>query len=162
MRSTTALTVFGLAGAICLCIAALVRPGDELPPGVTRLDTVTGAEATAMVDRLHGRSVTPLENSISRYEAPGGLVTVYSSTYDSDSLARAVAERMRDRIKTIGYGFSNYAEIREAGVLVARCAGQGRIHYFFAASHRVTWVDAEPAALPAAWALVVRSLKMSR
>jgi hypothetical protein len=162
MRSSTALTVLGLAGATVLCIGSLVHPGNELPPGFTRLDTVTGAEATSMVDRLHGRSVTPHENSISRYEAPGGLVTVYISAYDSDSLAGAVATGMRQRISTIGYGFSNYAEIREAGVLVARCAGQGRIHFFFATSHRVTWVEAEPAALPAAWTLVVHSLKMSR
>jgi hypothetical protein len=90
------------------------------------------------------------------------LVTVYSSAYDSDSLACAVAERMRERIRTIGYGFSNYAELREADALVARCAGQGRIHYFFAASNRVTWVETEPAALPAAWALVVHSLKETR
>ncbi len=154
MNSPTALTVLGLAGAVSLCIAALVGPGEALPPGVTRLNTVTGPEATAIVDRLHGRSVTPRENSITRYAAPGGVVTVYDSAYDSDSLACAVAERMRGRISTIGYGFSSYAELREAGVIVARCAGQGRIHYFFAASHRVTWVEAEPAALPAAWALV--------
>jgi hypothetical protein len=145
-----------------LSIAALVHPGETLPPGFTHLETVTGAEATAIVDRLHGRSVTPHENSISRYEAPGGLVTIYDSAYDSDSLARSVAERMRHRINTIGYGFSNYAEIREAGVIVARCAGQGHIHFFFATSRRVTWVEAEPAALPAAWALVVHSLKATR
>lgn len=137
-----------------LSIAALVHSGETLPPGFTRLDTVTGAEATAIVDRLHGRSVTPRDNTVSRFVTPGGLVTLYDSVYDSDSLARSVAERMRDRIRTIGYGFSNYAEIREAGVIVARCAGQGHIHFFFAASRRVTWVEADPAALPAAWTLV--------
>jgi hypothetical protein len=66
---------------------------------------------------------------------------------------------MRFRIRTGGFGFTNYAEIQEADVTVARCSGLGRIHYLFAASHQVYWVEADPEGADAAWTYVRYALR---
>jgi len=159
MNSRSTLTAFGLLGAAILFAAALDRSDPLLPPGFSLLEEITGPDAAAMVDRLHGRTVTPEESAVFRYASPAGQVIVYRSSYTSDGQAASIAERMRQRIKTGGFGFSNLAEITQSGVVVARCAGLGRIHFLFAASHEVYWVEAEPAAVSSAWEFVTYTLR---
>lgn len=170
MRRGGVLGAAGLLIASGLLLAALLwtSPGgllplaETLPEGFTVVETVAGGEAAVLVDRLHGRGVAPRENIIERLAAPGGAITVYRSLYTTGAEADAAAGRMRERIRKGGFGFSYFAEVREAAVPVARCAGQGRIHFFFAASHQLYWVEAEPAALPAAWTFVAHTVRTKR
>lgn len=123
------------------------RPSVVLPDtlgGIPRAQLLEGDEAKAVVDRLHGRGVTPVRNVVATYEGERGEATLYFSEYASAAEAADVGARMASKIRTGEFPFTSPSEIERGGRRVQVCYGLGQQHYFFAAGRGLFWLAVDP------------------
>jgi len=138
----------GLTAAAVLFVYALVTPAAVptrvlLPAtlGPLRLiQSLTGAEAGAFVNRMHGRAVTPQATAVGLYAGPAGTATLYHSVYRTGEQARRVDGGMRAKIETGKFPFGHPSQIVVGGTTITRCVGLGQIHYFSATGPHLLWI----------------------
>jgi hypothetical protein len=153
-----ALLVSLCAGAIVLPIILPAFVGPPFPGelGSLRLiRSVTGDDARAVVDRLHGMTVSQRQNSIGFFSGENGLATVYVSTYLTAEEARSVERGMAGRIGAGNGVFGHYHRATVEGKDVSICYGVGQAHFFYSAGRRLYWLSADmPVAFEAVRALL--------
>lgn len=157
--------IAGLGAAVLVLAVAAVffaswQPAEktELPTalGALRLErTFTGSEASAIVDRMHGKGVTPKSNAIGMYEGAAGTATLYLSTYGEPGEAAGAREDMIRGIRTGRTPFSGLERRTIEGHDLSSCIGQGQAHYFFAVGPSLYWLAVDlPVAAPTLEALL--------
>ncbi len=117
-----------------------------LPPTLGSLklaNKLTGRDAQGMIDRLHDKSVTPVNSVVGHYAAAAGEATLYVSVYRMDAEAASTFKKMADRIRTRNQVFTHYQERSFWGQTVARCYGLGQAHYFFSRNNHLYWLGAD-------------------
>ena len=140
----------GVLAAVLVVSAAAVflssrgtgeKSGLPLALGALRLEqAVTGSEASAMINRMHGKGVTPKSNAIGMYEGAAGTATLYLSVYEEP---RDAARGRRDMIAGILTGhtpFSGLERRTSHGHDLSYCTGEGQAHYFFAVGPSLYWL----------------------
>jgi len=150
-------------GVVCVVvlIVALWRNEPGLPSSIASLElkrSVTGAEASAIIDHLHGKGVTPQSNLIGMYAGKQGGAVVYLSVYASDPDAYNALRNMRSRISAGNPIFSHYSEMEVGGHEVFSCLGQGQTHYFFCHEQQMFWLAIDNQIAPEAVEDLVRSV----
>ena len=123
------------------------KPSVVLPDtlgGFPRVRLLEGEEAKAVVDRLHGRGVTPVRNLVAMYGGERGEATLYYSEYAGAAEASDVGARMAARIRTGEFPFTPPDEIERGGRTVYVCHGLGQQHYFFPAGSGLYWLAVDP------------------
>ena len=153
-------------GVAVLAVAAVAvflfsRPAvekTELPPalGTLRLEqTFTGSEASAIVNRMHGKGVTPKSNAIGVYKGASGTATLYLSIYEEQRDAAGARNDMIAGIRTGRTPFSGLEQKTLRGHDISSCIGQGQAHYFFAVGPALYWLAVDfPVAAPTLEALL--------
>jgi hypothetical protein len=124
------------------------RPLPQNLGGLTLRNQVGGDRASAILNRMHGKGVTPTENLIGLYSGPDGNATVYVSAYRSARLAYEAYHRMAGRIALGASAFTNLAEREVNSLTMSRCTGYGEVHYFFSFQTRLYWLGCEPRIAP--------------
>jgi hypothetical protein len=123
------------------------RPGERLVPetlGELQLgELLSGAAAREMIDHLHAKGVTPAENEIGFYDAPGGKATLYVSVYANEADAGAAERRMAELIRAGNPIFGEYVERSIGGQVVHRCYGMGQEHFFFSVGTNLYWLGVD-------------------
>lgn len=108
------------------------------------LQEMRGDEATQLIDRLHGKGVSPEENHIAFYaDAENGAV-LYLSRYSDELEASSEEQKMARGIKAGNPVFAKYRELSLGDQRVSRCVGMGQIHFFFARGAQLCWLSADP------------------
>jgi len=150
-------------GVVCVValIVVLLRNEPRLPSSITSLElkqSLKGAEASAMIDHLHGKGVTPQSNLIGMYAGKQGSAVVYMSVYASDIDANKALRNMRSRISIGSPIFDHYSETEVRGQQVSSCLGQGQTHYFFSNERQLYWLAVDSQVAPEAVEDFVRSV----
>jgi len=117
----------------------------ETVGGLKRVQMVTGTEAQAEVDRLHGKSLPAEASAIARY-AKGGErpAEVWVSRVASEKEARRqtglMVHKMFENPKS---PFKDPARLDHNGQAVYRFTGMGQVHLIWQAGDLVWWVSAD-------------------
>jgi len=162
----------GIGAAVLVVAAAAVflssrwtAEKPELPSalGTLRLEqTFTGSEASAIVNRLHGKGVTPKSNAIGMYRGASGTATLYLSIYEEQQEAARVRNDMIVGIQSGRTPFSGLERRTFEGHDLSYCIGEGQAHYFFAVGRSLYWLAVDfPVAAPTLEALLT-SRKIAR
>jgi hypothetical protein len=142
--------IWAIAGAVVVVVAVIVVEmslrGQGAPKNLgdlTLVQTVTGGDARAMVNTLHGRAVTPPENIVGTYKSPAGEATLYVSVYSSADTAAMVSTAMARRIESGIPPFMHFRVFEKGEHPVFMCLGQGRAHFFFSWKTRLYWLASD-------------------
>lgn len=108
--------------------------------GMTLTELMDGAQATAVIDRMHRGTVATQANFIATYQGPPGSATLYVSLYDDPGQAVSDREEMAEIIAKKGHGFSHLKRRTQNGLVFYMALGQGQAHYFFARGHELAWL----------------------
>ncbi|WP_207263668.1 hypothetical protein [Desulfovibrio sp. Huiquan2017] len=143
---------------ILLCVLLLAVPvpaaADDLtglfPASVgplERVRLVTGAEAHAEVDRLHGKSLPAEASAIARYAEEGGRpaeawVSRVSSGMEARRQTGLMVHKMFENPQS-PFGRPSRRDYR--GMAVYRFTGMGQVHLIWCSDDLVWWVSANPA-----------------
>lgn len=143
-KKTFALPAFFVA--LIVFVSCSSRQHDLLPGSLSELKLVkitSGSEAAQIVNRMHGKNVTPNDNVIGHYQGNKGEVTLYVSVYNSPSEANQAERKMRDRIATGNGAFTHYRLLTLYDKPVVMCLGMGLVHYFFSHQTKLYWLAAD-------------------
>lgn len=149
-----------IGAAVPMVLFVLLRSAlpHELGP-LKLVQSVSGKDAAAMVDRMHGREVAQRENFIGLYRGERGSATVYLTVYPTDRLAGEIYAAMERRIEEGDTAFDHFSRFRVEGQDGAACVGQGQIHFFFAHERNLYWLAAD---LPVARETLQRLIESTR
>jgi hypothetical protein len=106
---------------------------------------IKGEKARGIINEMHGKGVTPLENMIGEYKGAAGSATVYVSRYQTNSDAQETVERMLAGIEKGNTPFNNPRRLTVGSTDVSLCIGLGQAHYFFIMDKSVYWLAADAA-----------------
>ncbi|MFV1988498.1 MAG: hypothetical protein ACC682_14550 [Gemmatimonadota bacterium] len=112
--------------------------------GMRRVRVVEGAEAQAMIGKLHGKDIAPLASYVGHYGEGPTHTMLYTSRFEDAAAARETLEDMSLEIGEGSSGFSHHMTMDVAGTLVHLVLGQGKIHFFFADDANLSWLAIEP------------------
>jgi PHP family Zn ribbon phosphoesterase len=114
----------------------------ELPKSILQLrltEEIRGKQAQEIVDAMHKKLVTPVENVIGTYFSTDGSAKLYVSLYDSRIIAEGQFERMDDLIRTGGGAFTHLKEIQVQRAKVYTYLGLSQAHFFFLHEKDIYW-----------------------
>lgn len=136
-----------LLAALILHLAGCGDPPVTLPgslAGLQRSRLLEGEEAKAVVDKLHGRGVTPRRNLVAEYAGARGTATLYYSQYGAADEAESAGRKMAEKIREGNSPFTAPVEIDRGGKKIYLCGGLGQQHYFFPAGDGLYWLAVDP------------------
>lgn len=138
-----------------LLVAVVAHASDlsELMPAkigaLDRIELVTGPDAQAEVDELHGKPLPALASVIGRYGVAGAeksSAEIWVSRVESEKEARrqtgVMVHKMYENPRS---PFKNPKRLDHQGVAVYRFTGMGKVHLIWYTSDQVWWVSADPA-----------------
>jgi hypothetical protein len=116
----------------------------EAVGGLKRVQLITGTEAQAEVDRLHGKSLDAEASAIARYaQGDERPAEVWVSRVASDKEARRqtglMVHKMFENPKS---PFKNPKRLDHNGQAVYRFTGMGQVHLIWHSGDLVWWVSA--------------------
>lgn len=137
----------------CVLVLAMAVPAlagelsgllPETVAGLNRMQLITGTEAQAEVDRLHGKALQAEASAIARYaEGNGRPAEVWVSRVASDKEARRqtglMVHKMFENPKS---PFSDPRRLDHNGQAVYRFTGMGQVHLIWHSGDLVWWVSA--------------------
>jgi hypothetical protein len=117
----------------------------EKVDGLERVQVVTGAEAQAEVDRLHGKALEAEASAIARYaEGDKRPAEVWVSRVASEKEARRqTGLRVHKMFENPKSPFKNPARMGHNGRAVYRFTGMGQVHLIWQEGDLVWWVSAD-------------------
>lgn len=108
--------------------------------GMPLLTVTMGSEAEALIRRLHGKDVAPVESYVGRYAGGGAEATLYVSRFPEAVLADSVLARMDSSIGAGNRTFAHHTRFEVDDLEVHGALGQGQVHFFFARGPDVAWL----------------------
>ncbi|MDI6857470.1 MAG: hypothetical protein QME71_04035 [Dehalococcoidia bacterium] len=136
-------TVLGLRSASGGGSSGDTTPAPPQLAGRKLMQVVTGAEAMAEVDRLHGKGLDIVDAWIGRYEGGG---TVWVAEAASEDGAFALLDAMVRAIEDGGSPYQGLTQNKFEGMPMYAARDANGHHFFFQAKTRVVWVATPPGA----------------
>lgn len=143
------LLLSALPVALAACSPPEAAPDSAVPlpeeiQGMRRVRVTEGAEAQAMIRKLHGKEVAPLAGYVGHYGEGPTHAMYYTSLFDDEAAANESLETMSSKIGEGSGGFSHHLTMDVAGRPVHLVLGQGRVHFFFVDGTRLSWLAIDP------------------
>ncbi len=120
-----------------------------IPPtlgGLSLVDTVTGDEGLAQVNRMHGQDVGLVRGYIAQYAGEGSKATLWVGWAESETAAQALTDRMTAKIGSDHPVFRDLQALTFGGRTVYTTTGEGQQHFYFRSGAAVVWVAVDSAA----------------
>lgn len=108
--------------------------------GMDLVELIDGAEAAAIIDRMHRGNVATKANFIAKYQGAPGSAAYYVSLYDDPSRAVDDMEEMAVIMAKESHGFSHLMRREKNSTVFYMALGQGQAHYFFARDIELVWL----------------------
>ena len=105
--------------------------------------TLSGPDAVASMEQLHGEEIGIVTGWIARYE-DGGTIWLAEAA-DKETAGRLV-QAMTDRIADGNESFAHLQTGKHEGLTIYSVLGQGQRHYYYAQDKRLVWVATPPGA----------------
>lgn len=118
-----------------------------LPPeigGLELVHVISGPEAVAMTERLHGKAVAPSDTHIGRYGTGSTHAMLYVSRFGSGQEAESVLADMSTSIGEGSSGFGHHKQFASGGGEIHVVLGQGQVHFFFVRAADLYWFGMAP------------------
>lgn len=120
-------------------------PNDDKPfpaelNGLPRTEHLTGAEAVAAVNKLHGKEITAESAEIATYSRGGEKVIVWKSASASPAEAQALMQQMVDRMQTGDGPYTKPELLNIKNKAYFTSTGNGMHHYFYLRGRHLYWV----------------------
>ena len=109
------------------------------------MDTVTGDEGLAQVNRMHGQDVGLVRGYIAQYAGEGAKATLWVGWAESETAAQALTDRMTAKIGSDHPVFRDLQALTFGGRTVYT-TGEGQQHYYFRSGAAVVWVAVDSTA----------------
>lgn len=109
--------------------------------GMSLTNHISGEAAQSMIDKLHGKSVTPAENNIAFYKGDKGEAILYVSFYKNAEDARTTYDKMVKMIRDGNEVFGHFHEIEIDSQKLSMCLGMDQAHYFFNKKNKLFWLS---------------------
>ena len=114
--------------------------------GLARIELLTGPEAQAEVDKLHGKPLEAVASGIARYaQGDRRPAEVWVSRVSSEAEARRqtglMVHKMFENPKS---PFRQPGRLDHAGLSVYRFTGMGQAHLIWSSGDLVWWVSVDP------------------
>jgi hypothetical protein len=120
-------------------------PLPEEIQGMQRVRVVEGADAKAMIGKLHGKDLAPLASYVGHYGEGPTHTMLYTSRFEDAAAANEALDDMSSEIGEGSSGFSHHMTMDVAGRLVHLVLGQeGKVHFVFVDDDRLSWLAIEP------------------
>lgn len=138
-----------LAGGATLLGLRSASGGDDTTPAPREIaghkltQAVTGAEAMAEVDRLHGKSIDLADAWVGRYEGGGAVWVAEAASEDG---AFALLDAMVRAIEDGGSPYQGLTQNKFEGMPMYAVRDANGHHFFYQAKTRVVWVATPPGA----------------
>jgi len=138
-----------LAGAATALGLRSASGGEEATPAPPQLaghkltQALTGAEAMAEVDRLHGKSIDVVDAWVGRYEGGG---TVWVAEAASEDGALELLDAMVRAIEDGGSPYQGLTRNTFEGMPMYAVRDANGHHFFYQTKTRVVWVATPPGA----------------
>lgn len=100
----------------------------------------TGADAEAVIRRLHGKDVASQASYMAQYEGGGATATLYVSRFESPAVANSITTDMSAALGGGNPTFAHHERFDVEGIPVHAVVGQGQAHFFFARGTDVVWL----------------------
>ncbi|MDP2660759.1 MAG: hypothetical protein Q8R28_08520 [Dehalococcoidia bacterium] len=107
--------------------------------GLQRGATMTGSQAMADLEQLHGKDVGLSSGWIAHY---GKDAVIYVGEAKDDAGASQLFQAMTSRIGAGNQYFKNLQQLEISGKQVYTVTGQGQRHYYYQQGREVIWVAA--------------------
>ncbi|MDP2726089.1 MAG: hypothetical protein Q8P59_00965 [Dehalococcoidia bacterium] len=107
--------------------------------GLRRGDTMTGPQAMAELEQLHGKSVGLSSGWIAHY---GKDAVIYVGEANDDATASQLFQTMTSRIGAGNQSFKNLQQLQVNGKQIFTVIGQGQRHYYYQQGRQVVWIAA--------------------
>jgi hypothetical protein len=105
--------------------------------------TLSGEDAKAYVDHLHLQNVASHTNKIGFYEGENGPITIYLTTYKTNTQAQNDYLKMTQRISPENSVFIAGEYITVGEKEVYRCFGLGQTHLVFVQGENLIWMSVD-------------------
>lgn len=116
------------------------KPFEELND-MKIVNRISGKEAQSMIDKLHGKSVTPDASNIVFYKGEKGEAILYVSIYSDSNNAKTDYNKMVHLIRDGNEVFGHFHEFIIDNQKLSMCFGMGQAHYFFYKANRLFWLS---------------------
>lgn len=142
---TTAFAV-ALVFAVGVGLWSVAVGGDGSPApaevaGYRLVRTMTGHEAMAEVENLHGTPINVVDAWIGHYEQGG---TIWVAQAATEAKAQELVEEMVAGIEEGGTPFSGLTDLEFQGVPLYSVRDARQVHFFYEIGDRVVWLATPP------------------
>jgi hypothetical protein len=128
----------------------MVMPAEATIPsalgGLQLVETVTGDEGLAQVNRMHGKDIRLDRGFIAQYSGSSARATMWTGWAKSEAVAQALTDRMTAKIGPDHPVFQDLQVLNVSGRTIYAATGQGQQHYYFRSGTAVVWVAVDNAA----------------
>jgi hypothetical protein len=111
--------------------------------GLALSDTVKGAEADKMINRMHGKS-TGGSSSIGYYGSENRKNVLYLTAFENQEQAEQSLAKMISKMANTGFGFTIPTSDKIGNDIIYRSQGMGLSHFFFRRKNLVFWWQTAP------------------
>lgn len=109
--------------------------------GMKLTKKISGQEAQTMINKLHGKSVTPNVSEVIFYKSEKGEAVLYISGYPDSTGAKNDYYKMVSLIQNGNEVFGHFHEFNIDNQKLSMCLGLGQAHYFFYNNHNLFWLS---------------------
>lgn len=135
---------FALVFLACVDRSGLSVP--KLPDSLAGLalsNTVKGAEADKMINRMHGKS-TGGSSSIGYYGSENRKNVLYLTAFENQEQAEQSLAKMISKMANTKLGFTTPTSDKIGNNIIYRSQGMGLSHFFFRRKNLVFWWQTAP------------------
>jgi hypothetical protein len=147
-KRRTTVSLLGILISVALAAAcSKEETASLLPPqihGMELVNETTGQAAVAMIARLHGKGVAPIESYVGHYGTGPRHAMLYASRFESVEQAQSLLVAMSSRIGKGSSGFGHHHQFDVDGSEIHLVLGQGQVHYFYAKGRSLFWLGMPP------------------
>jgi len=108
--------------------------------GMLRVDVMAGPQAAAMLGRMHGEDVAPIESYVGRYSGETGNATLFLSQFSTEETADSLLSEMSESIGEGSSEFSHHTQFEAGASPIHMVLGQGQVHFFFTRDDELLWL----------------------
>lgn len=107
---------------------------------LTVASSITGPEAVAQMEQLHGKGIGVTGGYLAQYKGPTGSMMVWVGKTDTAANAEKLLVLMTEKIRAGNQTFSAPVELKIEGATVYRTAGGGAQNYYYQMGNKVVWL----------------------
>jgi hypothetical protein len=143
-----------LGGLLLFVSCSTDKNPNDLPQklgGLSLAKVIKNKEATAIINKMHGKTLDECKNFIAYYGSKGSKNILYVSVYENAEIAKTSIMNMAMKMANGSSVFSPITYGKMGQDVHFKTEGMGLKHYFYRTDNTLIWWQAEPDKADAAY-----------